>query len=80
MEKKIVEVIWIDAWSDQAQMAISAAKDAKPMTRTNVGYVLRDDDSCLVMTFGLIGDNECDMLFTIPKQMILYQPKELKFD
>ena len=76
--EKIVEVIWIDAWADQATMSRDAVKEAKPITRTNVGYLLRDDD-CLVMTHGLVGDNEIDMLFTIPRQMIL-GVRELRFD
>ena len=71
MEHKIIEVTWIDAWCDQAQLNREAAKNAKPIVRVNVGYVLRNDDSCLVMTHGLIGDDEVDMLFTIPQQMIL---------
>jgi len=79
MDKKIVEVIWIDAYTyDSAHLPWKAVEDAKPITRTNVGYVLRDDKEFLVMTFGIIGDDEFDMLFTIPKQMITVI-KELGF-
>ena len=71
MDRKIVEVTWVDAWTDMVEhLTIKAAQDAKPMVRTSVGYLLKDAADCIVLTFGLIGDAECDALHTIPKAMI----------
>jgi len=78
MDYKLIEVTWIDAWLDGEHLPLSAVEKAKPIERRNTGYLLKEDANCIVMTFGFIGDNECDMLFTLPKIMIVGSPRELK--
>ena len=50
---KIIEVSWLDAWSESDDSVIEAIADAKPITRHNIGYVLRQTDEVIILAAGI---------------------------
>ena len=86
MEYELVEITWIDAWSDQAHLQIEAIASLNPITRKSVGFLIASDNKKLILTSGLI-DNEfagktfVDGIFVIPRGMMVGEPMHLeRFD
>ena len=75
MDYEIVEIIWIDAWSDEAHLKIEAIADFNPITRQNVGLLIENTGERVVITSGLIqnvfpGETLIDGILVIPRGMI----------
>ena len=49
-----VEVIWVDAWSDTAQVKLKMLDDMKPVARRDVGYLIRANKKEVVLVGGII--------------------------
>jgi len=74
-ELKKVEVAWLDALSDDAHLELDAISDFIPATRTNIGFLLKDDGAEIIITQGLLenvysGKTLMDGYILIPKGMI----------
>lgn len=74
MDYKLVEITWIDACLEEANVPLTA--EVKPLERVTVGYLLEDSDDYVVMTFGFIrnftkGESACEMKYALPKAMII---------
>ena len=72
--EKLIEVTWIDASCITDNLPIDA--EIKPLERVTVGYLLREHEDYLEITFGFIEnfhshENACEMKFALPKAMIL---------
>ena len=70
-----VEVTWLDAWSDGAYLDWDAVRDVEAATRTNVGYVMRDDAEVIVITPGIVHNLfedrvQVEGIHVIPKCMV----------
>ena len=75
-ENKIVEVIWLDAMSTNDHLPLSVAESITPMERRSVGYLIKSDEDCVIITYGFItdfleGKTACDQALVIPKGMII---------
>ena len=71
-----VEIYWLDAFSEDANLTIKAIREMKPLTRRNLGYVLYMDDDRVTITNGVIenlyhNDTGYDGALTIPRGMII---------
>ena len=72
---KIVEVIWVDAALESAQLDMECATGINPIERCNAGYCIHSDDKKLIIVFGLLADIDkkkqvCDQILVIPKVMV----------
>jgi hypothetical protein len=47
---KIIEVHWQDAFIDTGDMSIKKARTLKPIKRFTVGYLISENDDCLVLS------------------------------
>jgi hypothetical protein len=47
---KIVEVEWVDAWIDSSDFTMKEAKKLKPIPRKTVGYLIAENDDCIVLS------------------------------
>ena len=70
---KIAEVIWDDAVMNHEFMSIEGIDDMKPERRSNVGYLTREDDACVVLSSGILYDGieRYDANMFITKGMII---------
>jgi len=74
-ELQKVEVVWLDAWSDDGHIVVEAASHLAPVERHNVGYLVADEGRCIVLTQGyldssFIGQLFLDGVMVIPWSMI----------
>lgn len=74
-ELKIVEVIWLDAWGDDAHIELDAGGNLISAKRHNVGYLIKGDDKVIIITQGIIdnlfqGKTFTDGVMLIPRGMI----------
>lgn len=46
---KVVEVLWGDAWIKTCDMSVKKARDAKPVMRTTVGFLVAENNQGLVL-------------------------------
>lgn len=70
---QLVEVIWLDAGLETAQMELEHAKEIKPMLRKNVGYQLLYDKENIIICFGIVTDKGLcvtDQTLIIPRPMV----------
>ena len=69
---KIVEVIWQDARMEDNYLNEEGISGMKCLWRSNVGYLQREDDESVVISFGLVYDNETirDDNFIIPRGVV----------
>jgi len=72
---KVVEVIWLDACRENAILDREGFQDMPPLTRRNVGYLIKENEAEVTMSFGLIenifkGNEGIDEAFTIPRGCI----------
>ncbi len=80
---KIVMVEWIDAACEtHGQLSLEAVEALTPLSRRNVGYLVREDKDKIVLSFGDIADkdHQCsayDVSLVIPRGTIK-SIKELK--
>jgi hypothetical protein len=51
---KIVEVTWIDAWSDPEELTADHAQTLVPVKRRHVGYLLRQSDVAVILGGGVL--------------------------
>ena len=75
MDYKLVEVTWLDAWSDEAHLEEGALVGLAPIDRRNVGFLMRDDEAKVIITQGIInnlfaGKTFMDGIVVIPRGMI----------
>ena len=74
----LIEVMWLDAWSESADLTKEGLESLVSVPRKNVGYVTREDEEDIVLSSGItcwskIGKDEdtfTDNLI-IPKQSII---------
>lgn len=71
----LVEVIWVDAGLESAQMPIEQAKELSLMVRKNTGYCLICGKEKVILCFGFIADKEhdkmvCDQTLVIPRSIV----------
>ena len=50
---RIVEVTWLDAWSEQDDVTIEALEGLKPIVRRNVGYLVRETEEEIILAAGV---------------------------
>ena len=50
---KIVEVTWLDAWSEQDDVTIEALEGLKPITRHNIGYLIQETEDVIILAAGI---------------------------
>ena len=48
-DRTVVEITWDDAWTDFQDLEISEAKKLKPVSRTTIGWIVSESDSCIVL-------------------------------
>jgi len=64
---KIVEVSWIDAWSDPEEATLDHIQNLVPIKRRQIGYLLKESNLTLVLAGGILGkipegvDSFCDI-------------------
>lgn len=46
----LVEVKWVDAFIDTSDLSIKEAKKLKPITRFTVGYLIAENEDCLILS------------------------------
>jgi hypothetical protein len=75
----LVEVIWDDAILEHEYKCIEGIDDMKPQRRCNAGYLAREDDDCIVISFGMLYGSavQYDANLLIPKGMVR-EIRELK--
>jgi len=78
-----VDVTWIDAWGDDAQLELEAVANFVPVKRRNRGLLIKHDEDKIIITQGTIenlfaGKTFVDGVVVIPKGMI--QAIELEKD
>ena len=71
----IVEVIWFDAVKEEAHIKIESATQLTSLLRKNVGYVVKETDEEITLTWGIIqnlyhDETALDGGFLIPRCMI----------
>jgi len=76
VKMKIVEIDWLDAGCERSSMPIEQVKKLVPMPRSNVGYLVYQDKTKVVISFGRIEDSNIDHVafednLVIPKSMIV---------
>ena len=54
----MVEVEWLDAGFENANLSIEEAKNLTPMKRTNCGYLIKKDKDKVILAFGKIYDSD----------------------
>jgi hypothetical protein len=68
-----VEVFWVDAaYPKGSQISEGAAKSIAPVPRKNIGYIIKEDETEMTITFGTY-DFKCqeyDRTISIPKKSI----------
>jgi hypothetical protein len=64
-----VEVIWLDAMSDDGLIPIEQARKMLPAERSNVGYLLFQDNDRVVIAFGMMG-TDVDERMVFPACMV----------
>jgi len=73
---QIVEITWIDACSEEARLNIQALQGIKPVTRKNIGFVVEEADTYIILSSGTLedlyaGEMGFDGVLCIPRKMIL---------
>lgn len=48
-DRILVEVRWEDAWTDFQDVDIKKAKKLKPIPRTTVGWLVTENDKCVIL-------------------------------
>jgi len=71
-----VEIIWLDAGLENSNMPIKEAKELTPMTRKNVGYLLKNNIVAVRLAFGWIIDKDkhcevCSDVLVIPSGCVV---------
>ena len=46
---RVVEVVWGDAWLGTSDVSIKKARKLKPVKRRTVGYLVSENDDCVVL-------------------------------
>jgi len=70
---RLVEIEWIDAISDDAELLPEAALHLEPIHRFQVGYVLADEDERVVISYGhweTKDSKRVDRIMSLPRCMI----------
>jgi len=67
---KKVEVFWVDAVMEDGYLNFGGASALLPIERSNVGYLVRDDERKVVICSGLVGEDKLDDTFVIPKGVV----------
>ena len=55
-EPKKVEIIWVDAWSDDAHLKLGVVDDFIPVERHNVGFLIRRDEIKVIIAQGILNN------------------------
>ena len=76
---KRIEIIWADAWSDDAILKVEAANDLISSERGTLGYLVKEDADAIIISIGYVdnlylGDRMMGGFWVIPRTMI----KEIK--
>ena len=71
---RLVEIRWLDAALDADHLPLDA--EVRPLERVTVGYLFKEHEDYLEVTFGFIdnlhkGVHACEMKFALPKAMVL---------
>ena len=74
-EFPLVEVVWLDACSEEAHIELEVAMLVEPLIRRNAGYCIINNKKEVVLAFGIIenmfkGKNACNVTMAIPKGCI----------
>jgi uncharacterized protein YacL len=74
-ELKKVEIIWLDAWSDEARLEVDALTNLTLTECHNTGYLIKGDEDKVIITQGTInnlfhGKTFVDGFVIIPQGMI----------
>jgi hypothetical protein len=48
-DRILVEVKWEDAWTDFQDVDLKRAKKLKPIPRTTVGWLVTENDKCVIL-------------------------------
>lgn len=77
-----VEVVWLDAATEEAHIPLEEALKLTPIERSNVGYLLVEDNDRILLAYGILnnmfkGLTAYDYSMEIPKGMIV-KIKKLK--
>ena len=72
---KVVEITWLDACRENAILDKDVFDGMSPLTRCNVGYLIKENEAEVTISFGLIeniykGNTGIDEAFTIPRGCI----------
>jgi len=75
-ELMLVQVRWLDAFSEEAHIGIDFAQTLNPLERSNTGYLIDKNDERVIIAFGTIWDKDkklmaLDRTLVIPKGMII---------
>ena len=70
------KIFWIDARTDNDNVPIEVAEGMQPYPRENKGWIVKDNESEIVIAFGLIRNSEgvliaYDMPTVIPRGLIV---------
>jgi len=76
-----IKVFWIDARTDNDAVPLEVAENMQPYPRENKGYVIKDNESEIVIAFGLIKNSDgvliaYDMPTVIPKGLVVKVEEE----
>lgn len=50
MTRKVVEVVWGDAWIDTKDISVKRAEKLKPVKRRTVGYLIAENEDGIVLS------------------------------
>lgn len=73
---KIVEVSWIDAWSEAAEITADHAQNLLPIKRRHIGYLLKQSNVAVILAGGVLDkipegvDSFCD-ISVIPMGIVM---------
>jgi len=72
---KRIEIIWADAWSDDAILKVEAANDLISSERGTLGYLVKEDADAIIISIGYVdnlylGDRMMGGFWVIPRTMI----------
>ena len=55
---KIVEITWLDAAGTSEDVSVDSAARIQPIKRSNVGYLLRENENEVVISWGFLYDDD----------------------
>lgn len=69
----LVEIKWYDAWTDFKDIKVARAKNLKPILRTTVGWLVSENDECIILCTDYFDNDETTINtpIIIPTGMIL---------